>query len=169
MKLNLWQNGFSMIEIMSAVAVLSVGLVSVASLSLVNLRTVSHGHSQTQATIIAAELADTMRANMEAYENNMFAVNLQSGEKDCIGDEKCQYDEQAQYDGNLWTQHATDALPGATAVMCMDSTPDDGTPSAPACDGLGMNTVKLFWTDTRTAGSLPDGESAYRHVLSLVP
>ena len=158
-----------MIEILAAVAVLSVGLVSVASLSLVNLQSVSHGHSQTQATIIAEELADTMRANMEGYEKNMFAVNLQSGDKVCVSGTSCAYDEQAQYDGTLWTQHATDALPGATAVMCMDSTPEDGTPANPACDGLGMNTIKLFWTDTRTQGSLPAGESVYRHVLTLVP
>lgn len=158
-----------MIEILVAVTVLSVGMVSVAGLALVNLRSTAHGHSQTQATIIAEELADTMRANLAAYENNLFAVNLDSGEKVCTNDIKCDFNEQAQYDAGQWLQHATTALPGATAVMCMDSTPDDGSPTNPTCDGLGMNTVKLFWTDTRNVDSLAQSDTFYRHVLSLVP
>lgn len=163
------QNGFTLIEIMTSVAVLSVGLISIASLALTNLRSTAHGHSQSQATIIAEELADTMRANLDAYENNLFASNPQSASKNCIGATTCAYDEQAQYDGGVWLQHAADALPGGTAIICMDSTPDDGTPQDPACDGIGLNTVKLFWTDTRAQDSMATGEPFYRHVVALVP
>lgn len=158
-----------MIETLIAVGVVSVGLVSIAGLALVNLQSTSHGHSQSQATIIAEELADTMRANITAYENNLFSVNLTSGEKMCITGVKCGFDEQAQYDGNQWVLHATESLPGATAIMCMDSTPADGSPNTPACDGLGLNTIKLFWTDTRNVDSLAEDVTYYRHVLTLVP
>ena len=169
MKSYRFNSGFTMIEILTALAVLGVGLVSVASLTLVNLRSTVHGHSQSQATIIALELADTMRANLAAYESSLFAINLESGEKVCSGGTRCNFDEQAHYDGGQWEQHVADALPGATAILCMDSTPNDGTPTEPACDGAGLNTIKIFWTDTRNQDSLAQEDTFYRHALALVP
>lgn len=163
------QNGVTLIEVMTSVAVLSVGLISVASLAMTNLRSTAHGHNQSQATILAEELADTMRSNLIAYEDDMFSVNLETGDLDCVGETICDSEQQAQFDGSQWVEHAAEALPGGVAVICMDSTPDDGTMDAAACDGEGLNTVKLFWTDTRNVDSLADGETTYRHVISLVP
>lgn len=163
------QSGVTLIEVMTSVAVLSIGLISVASLAMANLRSTAHGHNQSQATILAEELADTMRSNLVAYEDDMFSVNLESSESECVGETLCEYDEQARFDGSQWVEHAAEALPGGVAVICMDSTPDDGTIDEAACDGGGLNTVKLFWTDTRNVDALAEGETTYRHVISLVP
>jgi len=163
------QLGMSMIEVLTSVAVLSVGLISTSSLSLLNLKSTSFGQNQSQATILADELADTMRLNLTAYESSLFADTPDVGEKDCLDETTCTFDEQAQYDSNAWVQRAAQALPAGVAVMCMDSTPDDGQPDNPACDGTGMNTIKLFWADTRNPEALPEGEAFYRHVVSLVP
>ena len=39
-------------------------------------------------------------------------------------------------------------MPGGSGVVCIDNTPDDGTPAAPGCDGIGtMMVVKVFWTE----------------------
>ena len=36
-------------------------------------------------------------------------------------------------------------LPGGTGLVCRDSSPSDGTPGSPRCDGNGMLVVKVFW------------------------
>ena len=54
-------------------------------------------------------------------------------------------------------------------MICMDSTPDDGAPADPACDGLGLNTVKLFWTDSHNLDAQSQNQSFYRNVITLVP
>ena len=43
------------------------------------------------------------------------------------------------------------ALAAGIAIVCHDSTPDDGTPGSPDCDGLGdAFTVKIFWSEKGT-------------------
>lgn len=163
------QAGVTLIEILTAMAVLSVGIMSVASLALVNMRGTSYGHNQSQATILAEQLADTMRLNLVAYESDQFSVTPVAGNAICTDGTACSYGEQAEYDTNKWVQHAAQALPGGVGIMCMDSTPDDGAPDNTACDGLGTNTIKLFWIDTRNPGGLVEGESFHRHVVSMVP
>jgi type IV pilus assembly protein PilV len=55
--------GFTLIEVLVALIVLSIGLLGVASLQLVSLRW-NHGASlRSQATLLAYDIADRMRAN----------------------------------------------------------------------------------------------------------
>jgi len=110
-----------------------------------------------------------MRANLSAYESSNFASTPAAIAKVCAPGVLCTAAEQAQYDAGTWLWHVGDALPGGIAVMCMDSTPDDGQPGAEACDGLGLNTLKIFWNDSRSEDALQGGETFQRYVLSIVP
>jgi type IV pilus assembly protein PilV len=158
-----------MIEVMVAIAIFGVGLISIAGLAMTNLQNTSHSQNESQATIIAAQLADGMRSNLQAYENGLFASSLDPGEKSCFGDTQCTYEETAYYDSGIWLLNTASALPGGVAIICMDSTPSDGSPTDPACDGLGLNTIKLFWTDAQKLERDAEAGEFYRHVLSLVP
>ena len=158
-----------MIEILASVVIFSVGLSSLAGLSLASLRTTADGQFGSQATFIAEEIAEMMRANLLAYESNNFANTPASIEKVCTPASKCTAAEQAQYDSGKWQWHAVSELPGGIALMCMDSTPDDGNPGAAACDGAGLNTLKLFWRDSRNNDVLDEGETHHRYVLAFVP
>lgn len=163
------QGGFSMIEVLAAVVIFSIGLAGMAGMSLASLRSAADGQFNSQATFIADELADTMRANLTAYETANF-VNTPAGiEKVCAPDSKCTAVEQAQYDSGKWQSHALAALPGGQAIICMDSSPNDGSPQAPACDGLGLNTIKIFWQDSRNNDALAEGETFHRYALAIVP
>ena len=66
-----------------------------------------------------------------------------------------------------WQAQLTAALPQGTAAVCIDSTPDDGTAGAPACDGVGgAYAVKEFWTGNRLAApprSRSGSARAYGH------
>lgn len=163
------QNGFSMIEVLTSVVIFSVGLAGMASMSLASLRSTADGQFNSQAMLIAEELADSMRANMSAYETNNFATLPADAEKTCAPDSKCSASEQAQYDSGKWRTHAVTELPGGIAHICMDSTPNDGEPGAEACDGEGMNTIKIFWRDNRNTDSLAEGDTFQRYAVTVVP
>lgn len=163
------QGGFSMIEVLTSIAVFSIGLAGMASLSLASLQSTSDGQFNSQAIFIAEEMADSMRANLQAYETQAFVSTPATGEKTCTPGNTCTAAEQAGYDSGKWQWHALSELPGGLAVVCMDSTPMDGNPGAEACDGLGLNTIKIFWADSRNDDVLAEGETFQRYVLSVVP
>lgn len=55
--------GFSMIEVLIALLILGVGLLGLALLQTMNLRYTKSAQQRTQATNLASELLDTIRAN----------------------------------------------------------------------------------------------------------
>lgn len=57
------QGGFSLIEVMIAILVLGVGLLGFAMLQAMNLRFTQSANHRTQATNLAYDLLDQMRAN----------------------------------------------------------------------------------------------------------
>lgn len=163
------QKGFSMMEVLTSVVIFSVGLAGMATMSLTSLRTTADGQFNTQAMFIGEELADLMRANLAAYETSNF-VNLPTiGSKVCASDSNCTIVEQAQYDSGQWQSHVLTELPGGLSHICMDSTPNDGNPGAEACDGTGLNTVKIFWLDSRNDDALSSGDTYHRYVVTVVP
>jgi len=56
-------DGFTLIEILVAVLVLSIGLLGVASLQATSIRNNNDASMQTQASYIASDIADRLRAN----------------------------------------------------------------------------------------------------------
>ncbi|NIB40252.1 type IV pilus modification protein PilV [Pseudomaricurvus alkylphenolicus] len=61
------QAGFSMIEVLITLVILSVGLLGVSAMQLTSLK-VNHGaYSRSQAVILANDIIDRMRANREAF------------------------------------------------------------------------------------------------------
>jgi type IV pilus assembly protein PilV len=58
--------GFTLIEVLVALVVLSIGLLGVAALQLSSLRMNGSAASRSQATLLAYDVADRMRANKAA-------------------------------------------------------------------------------------------------------
>lgn len=169
MKLRSKQTGTSLVEILVSVVVFGVGLAGSAAMSLTSLRGATDGYFVSQATILAYELADTMRSNIAGYEGSHFASMPAAAPDSCVPGSECTAQEQSQFDAGQWMMHVANALPAGIALICMDSTPDDGQPEAPACDGAGLNTIKIFWFDRSTQEGLGEGETFHRLALSLVP
>ena len=163
------QKGTTLIEILVAVALFAVSLAGMAALALNALRSTADGQFVSQATILADELADTMRGNLAGYETSQFINIPEETTLSCEPDDECSPEEQTSYDIHKWLAHVNDALPSGAAVICMDSTPDDGQPAEPACDGNGLNTIKVFWLDSTAAAVLEEGEDFHRLAVSMVP
>ena len=98
------QSGFSLIEILISLIVLSIGLLGLGGLHLTSLQSTNNAHFRTVASIAATELADRMRLNPAAvsdalYEGEVSKTTCASTTaKSCDGDNICSYTEAAAYD-----------------------------------------------------------------------
>lgn len=176
--------GFTLLEVLIAVVVFSIGLLGLASLQVMGLRLNHDSLLRTVATIQANDMADRMRTNVAAtslgatspYNNPSKAA---TGNPNCLGkdssgnsaDVSCDATQMARHDfyewyanisgasATTWYPATIAALPSGDGVVCIDSTPNDGTPSAPACDGViatagkPIFAIKVWWVERIDATS----------------
>ncbi len=112
--------GATLIEVLVALAVLSVGL---AGLSATQLRTLEHLRvvvQESRAALFAADMAEQLEG---AGAPGQAALER-------------------------WRSEIAASLPQGSGIVCGDSTPFDGTAQAPACDGAGgFMAIKLWWDE----------------------
>jgi type IV pilus assembly protein PilV len=148
-----WQ-GHTLIEVLIAAVVLSVSLIPLLKMQTATQALNDSASMRSFASHKAYELADRVRANQlgllaGAYNNLSGAGSNPS----CISS-GCTPTQLAANDWYEWNADLAQNLPNGQAAFCIDSTPNDGTPTSPACDGLGNAfAVKVWWTDDRS-GSL---------------
>lgn len=70
------QNGFTLIEILVTVIVLTIGLLGLAGLQATSLSFNSTAYQRSQATNLAYDIADRMRANVVAARAGAYDVNF---------------------------------------------------------------------------------------------
>jgi len=151
--------GTTLMEAMVAVLLLSMCALGYAALQLRGLSANSSSMWRSKATLLAAEMSDRMRANRAGVAGGFYnSLLTPTVVTDCGVTTACSPTKMAQLDHSQWTTTLGRELPGANVagVVCIDSTPDDGTSAAPACDGVGqVLAVKIFWqergTETRLA------------------
>lgn len=157
------QSGFTLLEVLVSVFVLSIGLLGLASLQVTSLRNDQSAFMRTQATILAYDLADRMRANKNAVTSGFYNPANAATTSACTTTSGCTSQEMAQTDLQEWFDGISAYLPAGEGWVCIDSTPNDGTGSgAPACDGSGSNfAVKVWWDDERD-GTTPLFATSFR-------
>jgi len=148
-------SGFSLIEVLVAVVVLSIGLVGLAGLqakSLVNGVSASY---RTQATMLAKDLSEKMRVNGYAITiGDYFDSPTAAETAACETATGCSSEAMAQHDYFNWLAAVTERLPSGDGIVCLDSTPNDGTTALKACDGAGDHyVIKVWWDDGRTGNT----------------
>jgi type IV pilus assembly protein PilV len=104
--------GFSMVEVLVSVVILSVGLLGTAGLMSASLRNTNTAYYRSQATVFADDILDRMRANVAAARN---------GDYDVAGDE-CPGPSMslALWDCTEWTTALAEALPGGSGSVLYD-------------------------------------------------
>jgi type IV pilus assembly protein PilV len=145
------QSGFTLIEVLVSVLVLSIGLVGVAALQGVSLKNTQSAFMRSQATALAYDLADRMRANVIAARTGLYDPGTAATVTGCKSTTGCTAQDMAKHDLAEWNAAIATYLPMGQGFVCVDSTPNDGTSAAsPACDGSGTQlTVKIWWDDNR--------------------
>ena len=145
--------GFTLLEVLVALVVLSIGLLGLAGLQLTSVTNTRDAYYRSQALMLSYDIADRMRANWTQigdYDGNTNTTPVSA----CRTTGGCvNASDMADDDLALWRQ-AVAALPGGEGIVCIDSTPNDGTSvSSAACSGGTGNqyVVKIWWNNDRDA------------------
>src|SRR5260370_1121002 len=129
--------GFLLVEVLVSIVIISIGLLGLAGLHAVAMAKGNSGLLRSKATELGYAMADRIRVNLIASSAGAYtSMTPQSSLTDpgCIS-VNCTPAQLAVSDYVEWNTEVASALPQGAGVVCVDSTPDDGTPAAPACDG----------------------------------
>lgn len=127
------QRGFSLIEVLIALVIMSVGMLGIAGLYVHSMQAGRTSMLRHHAVTLAGDVADRIRANPRAgiaYEGAPLNGNCVSGVADC--DEVAM----AGHDIMLWEQQADDTLPAGDVEIIFD---DTGLPP--------VYTINVTWSE----------------------
>ncbi|MFM6990536.1 MAG: type IV pilus modification protein PilV [Rhodoferax sp.] len=135
------QRGVALIEVMIAFLVLSVGLLGYSMLQVRALKATQSSMQRTEASILAANILEAMRANKSAAVHPSHPYN--------VGSRTCSTPSTdgslVQNDVNAWFVSLQSALGGTST--CADITCSDSASAAP-----GVCTINVYWDDSRALG-----------------
>jgi len=131
------QSGFSLLEVLIALLVLSIGLLGLAALQITSLRSNEMANMQTTATQLAYDITDRMRANPEGVANNEYVL---------AGGATPSGTSVAALDLIAWNQAITELPGGRSSIAQCDDT------SVPPCDGL-THVITVQWDESRAGAS----------------
>ena len=144
------QAGTTLIEVLVSLRVLSFGMLGLAGVQGVSLRGNQAAYYRTMATTLSVDVIERMRANIVGVADGDYDDATGAATATCFTAAGCSSAQMALQDIFDWQATVAAALPLGTSVVCLDSTPTDGTAAANACDGAGnIYAIKLWWDDDR--------------------
>jgi type IV pilus assembly protein PilV len=149
------QAGVSLVEVLVSALIVSIGLVGVAGLQVASLKNNQAALMRSQATALAYDLADRMRSNVGGAGSGFYDASSAELTAGCKATTGCTPQELSKNDMAEWQAALTAHLPMGEGVVCIDSTPNDGTRAAsPACDGSGTQFAVKIWWDEDSDGAI---------------
>lgn len=158
------QGGTTLMEVLVSLLVLSGGMLGMAGVQTVSLRNNQAAYFRTQATALSLDMVERLRANIVGVQAGAYDDVGGAATAACFTGAGCNAAQMANQDILDWEALVAAALPGGAAVVCVDSTGNDGTPGTENCDGLGrVYAIKMWWDDNR------DGTANQRYVTTTQP
>jgi len=165
MQINSRPRGFTILEVLIALLVFSLGLLGMAGLLVISVKTNHSAYLRTQASFLAQSMGDRMRANTPRvwagdYDGTYTGT---TGDTDpCPAGAACTRQNVATRDKAQWEIQLGDQLPNATAVI--DCAPDatvDVTPAEQAAGApyTGICRIVISWSEASLDRS-QDGATA---------
>ena len=136
------QQGFTLLEVLIALLVLSIGLLGLAALQTTGLRSNEMASMRTTSTMLAYDISDRMRANAQGIIDGDYVIDtgaVAGTVTDCTSND-CTTSQLANYDLSQW-KTAVATLPGGLA----DITQDAGPPLT--------HTITVRWDENRTGAT----------------
>lgn len=114
------QTGFSLVEVLIALVIMSVGMLGIAGLYVQSMQAGRTSMFRHHAVTIAGDVADRIRANPTAGVAYIAAdAGIDNG---CVaGGVNCTADQMAASDILLWTDQVEDVLPTGTVTIAFDN------------------------------------------------
>lgn len=107
-------SGFSLIEVLISIVILSIGLLGTAGLMGASLRNTNTAYYRSQATVLADDILDRMRANLPEARVGQYDVTP--------GPSCAATSAMAQFDCQEWSAALAEALPGGVGTVDVEST-----------------------------------------------
>ncbi|HFE32669.1 MAG TPA: type IV pilus modification protein PilV [Gammaproteobacteria bacterium] len=135
------QAGFTLLEILIALIILSIGLLGLAGLQANSLKNNNSAYQRTQASLLANEMLDRIRANRQGLETGAYDAidSTSTSDPGCITS-GCSNMQMAQYDAHDWSDRLANLLPSGQGTV----------------SGGGANsvfTITVMWDDARTGAT----------------
>lgn len=180
---NLGQSGFSILEVLIAIIILSIGMLGAVGMQAASLRANKESRSQATAATFARELAEKMRGNYTVAiktttADNPFLLNttlygtvtVATPSVNCFTTGCSDLKNAAAWDVADWQRRVQAALPTPRVRICFDSAPFDAAGLAKwACTDTGdILVLKMGWTRNNTKGELEVAYSANDTVPPVV-
>jgi len=153
--------GFTLVEVLVSLLILSIGLLGMAKLILVSSHSNDSAYMRSQATALAYEMLDNMRANATAaeahsYDTAMNATPANPGSCVQTGS-ACSSTQLALYDVYSWKQHlSSGALPsGSGSVVTSSTTPVSATITVQWDDSAATAAFQVATLNAPTTASVP--------------
>jgi type IV pilus assembly protein PilV len=143
------QNGFTLIEVLVTLVIMAVGMLGLAGMQATSLKNTESSYQRSQATIMAYDMLDRMRANSAGVDSgsyNSISTTAAGGTSNC-GSVECDPSAMAGYDDAEWHAQLASLLPAGTGSVA-----GSGTDS--------LFTITVTWDDNL------DGEANTSFTLS---
>jgi type IV pilus assembly protein PilV len=162
--------GFSLLEVLIAVVIFSIGLMGMAGLLMVSVRTNHSSYLRSQAGFLAQSMADRMRANMPALWANAYNLTypVSGTAPTCTGTTGCDIGTIVTRDSVLWSNSLRQFLPAPTARIGCVLNAGATIPSAALITNRapynGLCTITVTWAES----SLNTGAGANTQTFAWV-
>ena len=136
------QQGFTLLEVLIALLILSIGLLGLAALQTIGLRSNEMASMRTNSTMLAYDISDRMRANPVGITSGNYVIDsspITGSIPDCTAAD-CTTAQMATFDLSQW-KTALALLPGGQG----DITQAAGPPL--------VNTITVRWDENRTGAN----------------
>jgi len=150
------ERGYTLIEVLVALFVTSVGLLGMAGLQVASLKQNQSAYMRSQATILAYDIVDRMRANVASVQRGEYFIASGSATTGCETTAGCSDIQMAAHDVSNWQARLAEELPLGGGRVCRDINTDDSTDNditQPVCgdgsDGDLPIVVYVWWNDER--------------------
>lgn len=112
--------GFTILEVLIALIVLSIGLLGLAALQATGTRNIHGSYLRSQAVIQAYDIADRIRANLPGLKAGGYTSlsGIPSSHQDCTGT-SCSSQQMAEFDHFQWNTANANLLPNGTGTVAI--------------------------------------------------
>ena len=135
-------SGFTLLEVLVALVVLSIGLLGLSGLQTSSLRNNHSAFLRSQATLAITDIMDRMRANHDAAVRDNYYYNIDYEAEATLSTTACTSNCSPQYVANMdlveWRSYV-ERLPGGEGEINVDAN--------------GVAEVKVRWADTRDSSN----------------
>lgn len=138
-----YQSGFTLLEVLVAMIVLSIGLLGLSGLQTSSLRSNHSAFMRSQATTLTMDIMDRMRANREGAVAGSYNINRSASASSSGCNANCTTGQVAQNDLYQW-RSMVERLPGGESEVNVTA---DGVAS-----------VTVWWIDYRPGSTAADRE-----------